>query len=242
MKNGSFDANSGFTSLEKNDYRNQQSELLFIQYCYDSRIELDVQAGGEENEIKTNGLNASATGFSDSIIFVRYNETDESDYIPYVTTLVQIKLPTGKYQDPDPSKLGTDLTGTGSCDIGAGLIVAKTFNLLKLHLDAAYSVPIETKIDGQKIKFGDFINWDFGAEFFLPDGFSIIGMVDYLNQGDNKIAGADAPGTDSHYLIISPALGWQTNAAQLFITYQRTIAGKNIDAYDTFILSAVIPL
>ena len=58
---------------------------------------------------------ATSTQLQDSTLFLRCALATDGETAPLVTALFQLKMPTGKYQNADPAKLGTDITGTGTC-------------------------------------------------------------------------------------------------------------------------------
>lgn len=213
--------------------------MLFAQYGITNRLEIDGQIGYVENFIKESGESASSNGFSDSFLFLRYCAIEEAEKLPCITGLFQLKLPTGKYENLNPDKLGTDLIGTGSYDPGLGIIMTKTMGRFMLHLDAIYSVPIETDIDGAETRYGNYLNYDFGLEYFLPKGFNLLLEFNGLAQGDTKEDGEKIQDSNTNYFIGGLGIGWSCKKVQTLLAYQRTLLGTNSDANDSIIFTLV---
>ena len=57
----------------------------------------------------------------------------ENSYIPYIRLTVQEVFPTGRYQNLNPKKLGTDQTGTGAYQLAVALVFQKTKDFKNEH-------------------------------------------------------------------------------------------------------------
>ena len=108
-----------------------------------------------------------------------------------------------------------------------------------LHADFAYNVPCLTKIDGAKVRHGDYVNFDCGAEYFFYKGFNLMFEFNWLAGGDKKMDGLLMPATDITQVQISPGIGWSNDRIQTLLAYQRTIAGTNVDVNDSIIFTFV---
>lgn len=236
---GIFDYDSDYHSLPEGDKKYQFQQQLFAQYGITNRFEIDGQIVLQENYIKENGESADSTGLSDSFLFLRYCAIEESKNIPHITGLFQVRLPTGKYENLNQDNLGTDLMGTGSYDPGFGVIMTKTVRPFMFHLDAIFSVPIETDIDGVETKYGNYLNYDFGVEYFLPKGFNFLLEFNGLVQGDTKEDGDNIDDSNVGYLIGGLGIGWSKKKIQTLLAYQRTLLGTNTDANDSVIFTFV---
>jgi hypothetical protein len=236
---GSFDADGNSNSLPKGDNKGQCQEQLFVQYGLTDRVEVDAQAVYQQNYAKVDGEKASESGFGDSYLFLRGCVLEEKDWMPCVTGLFQLKMPTGKFEHADPNKLGTDMMGAGSWDEGAGVIMTKRIKPFILHADVIYSIPNEMGIDGVKTRYANYLNYDFGAEYFLPKGFNLMIEMNGFAQGDIREDGGRTPGSDVSYLNICPGIGWSCDKLQTLVAYQRTLAGTNTDANDSIVVSCV---
>jgi hypothetical protein len=108
-------------------------------------------------------------------------------------------------------------------------------------MDVIYSFPQEVKVDGVKTKYGEYLNYDFGAEYFLAGGFNLILEFNGFLQWDKKQDGSKIPSSDINYLTIAPGFGWSNEKIQTLVAYQRTLTGTNIDANDSVVFIFVYP-
>ena len=240
---GSFDLDGHYESLPDGDWKNQFQEQLFAQLGLTDRIEIDGQTVYQQNCIKQDGGRASSTGFGDSYLFLRGCALEEKGWLPHVTALFQLKMPTGKYQKANPDKLGSDLmgatTGGGSWDPGFGINLSKHIKPFILHADVSFSYPQLVRVDGVKTIYGQYVNYDFGVEYFLPKGFNLMIETNFLSQGDRWQDGDKIPSSDIKYFMFTPGIGWSDDKIQMLLTYQRVMTGVNIDANDSVIFTFV---
>jgi hypothetical protein len=240
---GSFNSDGHYDSLPKGDKKYQFQEQLFAQYGLTDRLELDAQTVYQENYVKQDGSSAHANGFGDSYLFMRYCALEEKGWLPHITGLFQLKMPTGKYENADPDKLGADLMGAtsggGSWDQGFGINLTKKLKPFILHADATYSFPQQVFVDDVKTRYANYLNYDFGVEYFLPKGFNLMFEVNGFLQGDRREDGARLPGSDINYLTIAPGIGWSNDKIQFLLVYQRVVLGTNSDANDSAVLTCV---
>ena len=240
---GTFNANSHYDSLPADDRKFQFQEQLFAQYGLTGRLEIDAQGVYQENYAKQSDRKARANGFGDSYLFLRYCALEEERWLPHLTGIFQLKAPTGKYQKADPDKLGTDLMGAssggGSYDLGAGISLSKKFKPFVAHADFIYSVPQERKIDTVKTRYGRYLNYDFGIEYFMAAGVNLLLELNGFLQADKKQNGEKIPATEVAYLNLSPGIGWSSQKIQMLLGYQRTLIGTNTDANDSIVFTCV---
>ena len=236
---GAFDAEGKYSSLNKGDRKYQYQEQIFMQYGITDRLEIDAQAVYQQNYMKQDGASAHSSGFGDSYLFLRYCALEEKGWLPHLTGLLQLRVPTGKYQHLNPHKLETDSMGNGSWDPGLGLNLTKKFKPFIFHADALFSFPQKVMIDKVKTRYANYANYDFGVEYFLPKGFNLLLEANGYLQGDTWSDGARTPGTSTQYLALCPGIGWSNDKIQTLIAYQRTLIGKNTDANDSLILTCV---
>lgn len=236
---GSFDADGHYHSLAAGDKQYQYQELLFVQYGITDWLELCAQVDYEQNYIKQGGEKAHSKGFGDTYFFLRGCLYEETKWLPYVAGLFQVKAPTGKFQHGDPDKLGTDLTGTGSWDYGFGFNLTKRIRPVILHADVSYSFPQKVRIDGIKTHYANYLNYDFGAEYFLPFGLNLLLETNGFLQGDMKEDGKKIYSSDERYFTICPGIGWSCDTIQTLLAYQRVVAGANTDANDSVVFTCV---
>lgn len=240
---GTFNSEGHYDSLPQGDKKSQYQEQLFIQYGISRRLEIDAQLVYQQNFAKEGGLKAHSRGFGDSYLFLRYCANEEQGIFPHITGVFQLKVPTGKYQKADTGRLGTDLmgatSGVGSYDQGYGVNLTKKLRPFIIHADAIYSFPFTRKIGGVKTKYARYINYDFGADYFLPKGFNLMLEFNGFLQGDKKENGEKIPVSDVRSATIVPGIGWSCEKVQTLLAYQRTLSGTNADANDSVVLTFV---
>ncbi len=240
---GSFNSEGHYDGLPKGDKKYQYQEQLFVQYGITDKLEIDGQAVYQENYIKQGDTKANDNGFGDSYLFLRYCAFEEKSWLPHIAGLLQLKMPTGKYQHLDPNKLGIDsmgaTSGGGSWDPGFGINLTKKFRPFICHADAAYSFPQQVRIDGVKTRYANYLNYDVGVEYFLPKGFNLMLEANSFFQGDKWQDGDRTPSSDIGYLTIAPGIGWSNDKIQTLVAYQRIVVGKNTDANDSIVLTCV---
>ena len=240
---GTFNSEGHYDSLPEGNKKYQYQEQLFMQYGLTERLEIDGQLVYQQNFAKDDNLKTHSRGFGDSYLFLRYCALEEQKILPHITGAFQLKIPTGKYQKADADKLGTDLMGAtsggGSYDHGYGINLTKKLKPFIIHADAIYNFPLERKIDGIKTKYGRYLNYDFGLEYFLPKGFNLMLEFNGFLQGDKKQDGEKVPASDISYFTIAPGIGWSNERIQTLLAYQRTLIGTNTDANDSVVLTFV---
>ncbi|PIQ89166.1 MAG: hypothetical protein COV72_04475, partial [Candidatus Omnitrophica bacterium CG11_big_fil_rev_8_21_14_0_20_42_13] len=218
-------------------------EQLFAQYGITNQLEIDAQTVYQENYLKNADGKAHSNGFGDSYIFMRYCLQEEKDNAPHIAALFQVKAPTGKYEHADTDKLGTDLMGAtsggDSWDQGLGLIFTKKIKPFIFHADAIYSFSQKVRVDGVKTRYANYLNYDFGLEYFLPKGLNLMLEANGFLQGDKKEDGAKISASDINYFMASPGIGWSNDKFQTLLSYQRAAMGTNTDANDTIVLTCV---
>lgn len=240
---GAFNSEGHYDSLSQGDKKYQYQEQLFMQYGITDKFEVDVQTVYQENYLKQEGLKAHSDGLGDSYLFLRYCVIEEENNLPHLAGLFQLKIPTGKYERLDPDKLGTDSMGAGSgggsYDHGYGVILTKKLKPLCLHLDAIYGFPVKRKIDEVKARYGRYLNYDFGLEYFFPKGFNLMLEFNGFLQGDKEEGGEKVTASNVNYFTLAPGVGWSNEKIQALIAYQRTLTGTNSDANDSVVLTFV---
>lgn len=240
---GTFDAKNKYSSLKDGDSRYQLAEQMFMQYGITDSLEIDLQLLYQHNYVKQAGQKSYDGGLGDSSLFLRYCLLEEEKKLPHLTGIFQLKAPTGKYQKLDPDKLGADLMGAasggGSYDLGLGLIVSKKYRPFVVHLDGVYNFPQERKVDTIKTEYGGYLNYDFGAEYFMSDHFNLMFECNGFLQADKRIDGQKSPATDIYSFITAAGIGWSNEKIQSLLGYQMTIAGSNTDANDSVFFTLV---
>ena len=240
---GSFDSEGKLIKLSDGDDSYQLMQQFFMQWGISERLEVDAQTVYQESYTTQSDLRAHAQGIGDSFLFLRYCFYDETKYIPDIAGLFQIKVPSAKYQDADPNKLGTDLmgaaTGAGSWAYGIGLNFTKKFKPFVLHADAVYNFPQEVSIDDVETRHGRYLNYDVALEWILPKGFNLLAEFNALTQRDRLQRGQKIVDSGVKQFVISPGIGWSNKKFQTLLAYQRTLRGRNVAASDAIVFTIV---
>jgi len=240
---GTFNEKGHYNPLDNGNRKYQYQEQLFAQYSITDQLEIDAQTVYQENYVKNADGKAHSNGFGDSYIFMRYCLHEEKDNTPQIAALFQVKAPTGKYEHANTDKLGTDLMGAtsggGSWDQGMGLIFTKKVKPFIFHADAIYSFPQKVRVDGVKTRYANYLNYDFGLEYFLPEGLNLMLEANGFLQGDKREDGAKISASDIKYFMVAPGIGWSNDKFQTLLSYQRVAMGTNTDANDAIVLTCV---
>ena len=215
----------------------QQQQMIFAAYGLASKLELNAQVALVENHADFGDESASSTGWADSYLALRYCLQEEKEATPCLTGMVQLKLPTGKYQDAAAGKLDTDLTGTGSTDLGIGLVATKKIKPAILHADLSVFHPFKTTVDSVKVQYGNWVTYDLAAEYFLVNGVNFLAELNGFWQGKEKDDGVTVDESDVTYLQLAPGLGYGYENYAVSLVYQLPLAGKNTLINETWVLN-----
>ena len=238
---GEFDGEGGYKSLPSKDYEYQQLIQLLVKYGITDCLEIDAQPSWQFNYHKEGGESAESNGFGDLPLAVRICGVEETKYLPRLTGLFEVDLPTGKYQKSDEGNLDTDITGAGSTNYTFGLNLTKGIKPILLHLDLLYTfVPSPVRIDGVKTEFSDTYEINFALEWVFYKNFNLLGELTWQKQGDRKEDGDWKPSTDQSSLVIGTGLGYSQKDWQILVGYERTVAGENVDANNTVAITAIV--
>ena len=240
---GNFNEDGHYVPLSKGDKESQLQQQFFAQYGITDKWEFDAQTVYQENFVTDEAVKSHEKGFGDSYLFTRYELIEDQGWLPTTTGLLQLKMPTGKYQHEDQDKDGADLmgasTGGGSWDPGVGINLTKKLKPFLVHADLIASFPQQVRVDGNKTQYGNYINSDVAVEYFLPKSFNFMLELNGLTQGDQRVNGAMKPDSDSNSLTLAPGIGWSNDRIQTLIAYQRTLLGTNVAANDSIVATFV---
>ncbi len=239
---GSLNEKGKFIHLDDGTKKTQYNIQLFLQYGLFEYLETDIQLSFINNNLKQTDNSINVSGFGDMLLMVRYCPFEETTYIPHITGLFQIKLPTGKYKEGDENKLGLDLFGTGSTDFTFGLNLSKKLKPLIFHSDLLYTIPTEVNIDSNKIQYGNSINFNLATEVVLPYGFSLMIEFNGLTQENRKENNLQIDNSEIESGILGFGVGYSTEKVQFLLGYLKTIYGKNTDYIDTIAFTLIYPI
>ncbi len=237
---GSFNDDGHYDRYANGDKKSLFQEQIFAQYGITDKWEIDAQTVYQESYVDQGGVKAHANGIGDSFLFTRYELVEEKGWIPEMTGLLQLKVPTGKYQHGDSDKpVDPNIMGTGSWDPAVGINVTKTFRPFMAHADAIMNFPQHVQVDGIKTQYANYVNYDAAVEYFLPKGFNLLLEANGLYQGNKKQDGLKDPASDVRSLTVVPGIGWSNDRIQTLLGYQRTVSGRNTDANDSVVATFV---
>lgn len=236
---GIYDNSGNFSSLPDDDKNTSNQFVIFMQYGLTDRLELDGQAVYQKNFIRQAGMKADSAGLGDSYLFARYCLKEETQALPHMTLVAQLKLPTGKFENLNPNVLGTDAMGSGSYDPGLGIILTKQTKPFIVHVDAGISQPLKVDIDNITTKYGTYLNGDVGMECFIWQGLNLLFEANGFYQGKTELDGTKIDDSNSEYLMLTPGIGWSNDQVQTLLAYQRIVSGKNTGASTALVLTLV---
>ena len=240
---GVFDSQGHYVPFSSGNRESQFQEQFYTSYGITDKWEFCAQTAYQENNATQDGHKAHAQGFGDSYFYTRYQFLDDKGWVPTTTGLLQVKMPTGKYQHEDPAKLGTDFMGTstggGSWDPGIGINLSKKFKPFIVHADLIGNFPQQVDVDGNKTRYGNYVNCDAAVEYLLPKGFNLMMELNNLSQTDKRVNGVMVPDSDTGSLTFAPGIGWSNDKVQMLIGYQRTMLGTNALANDSVVATFI---
>jgi hypothetical protein len=236
---GEFNDDGHYQALTDFKKKSQFQEQFSAQYGLTDKWEIDAQLAYQDNYAVRDEMKAHDRGLVDSYVFTRYELAEEKGWLPEMSGLLQLKMPTGKFQHEDEDKLETDMMGTGSWDPGVGIVMTKRLKPFLVHLDAIASFPQQVHVDGVKTQYANYLNYDAAVEYFLPKGFNLMMEANGFYQGDKKEDGERVPASDSASVALSPGIGWSNDRVQTLIAYQRTVWGTNVDANDSVMATVI---
>lgn len=238
---GSFDDGGAFHSLAANESRWQKVEQILGLYGLTDRDEISLQLTFLELHSSLGRAQATTRNLGDTLLFYRYKFCDDEGGRPCWTGFSQLKIPTGKYQGANPGVLGTDIMGTGSYDIGLGFNVSKKLRPFLFHFNLYATFPFPTSVDGAQVVYSPYINCNLAAEYFLGRGLSLMAELNGFSQGSRRENSLEAPDTRFSILNLIGGVGWTMGDVKALVGIQRTLAGVNVDAFDSFVGTVYFP-
>ena len=236
---GVFDGEGAYKAYADGETQDMYFYEVLLYLGVTDRFEIDLFAGYLDNTHTADDTHARHNGWEDAAVYARYCLFDESEWMPQVTAIGQMKFPTGKYERGDETKVGTDITGTGSYDPGFGIILSKGVEPFIFHADYIYNIPIQAKIDGVKTRYAHYSFIDFAVEWILPKGFNLLLETNLYIQGDTREDGELVPDSDTFSMFLVPGIGWSNERFQVLVVYQRTVAGTNVDCDDSVAVTCI---
>lgn len=235
-----YDNNGDQQSVGDDTNLTQQQQIIFAAYGLNDKLELNMQVALVENHATIADQTANSTGWADSYLVLRDCLMMEQDKAPCLTAMIQLKLPTGKYAHATADKLNTDITGTGSTDLGVGLVATKKIKPVILHGDLSVFHPFEVTADAVKVQYGDWVTYDLGAEYFIKNSVNFIIEMNGFWQGQEENDGATVDETDVTYLQLAPGLGYTYKSFTTLLVYQLPWSGKNALINETWVVNFLV--
>ena len=235
-----YDNNGDKQSVGDDTTLTQQQQVLFAAYGLSNKLELNAQVTLDENHATIGDQSANTTGWADSYLVMRYCFIEENAQLPCFTGMLQVKLPTGKYQHAAADKLNTDITGTGSTDLGVGVVATKKVKPVILHADLSIFHPFKATVDDVKIQYGNYVYYDLAAEYFIDHGVNFMLEMNGFWQGKETDDGTTVDESDGSYLQLSPGIGYTYKNFTTLLAYQLPLAGKNELINETWVLNFLV--
>lgn len=235
--NANLDANGESQRLSEGEANYQLQHFAYFFYGVTPRLEVGSLITFQESHLKSEGLSGRSAGLTDTPLYVRYQAVDETRLRPLVTGFFQFKLPTGKYQNANPDRLGTDLMGTGSYDHGYGVNLTKAIRPLMVHADAIYTLPLKNTADGVRIRHGKYFNYDVAVEHYFGGKFNTVLELNAFRKRAEVDDGVVLPNSDSRALNALVGFAYTTEKLQTLVGYTQTISGRNTEAAGVMFVS-----
>lgn len=210
--------------------------------------------------------NASSVRLQDTTLRVGFQVCNEvpGTWIPDFRIILQEVFPTGKYNNLNPSKFETDLSGLGSYQTGMYLAFQKLFNLNENHkyqmrFSAGYFVPSPVNVEGfsaygggygtkGKVYPGHYISIFCSGEYNLNKRWALAFDSNFQYNFKGRFSGKEGTlGPDKKATISSPEAVMFTLAPELEFTFTKntgmllgtwfSLFGKNTPAFLSMFVS-----
>jgi hypothetical protein len=236
---GTFNEEGHYKHFKDSQKKSTFREVLFLQYGLFDRFDIGAQGAYQQVLRNADGKSVTATGFEETYLYFRYCLLDETKWLPTTTFVFQLTMPTGKYQKGKPGFVGADImtpdTSAGAYEEVYGIIFTKRIKPFKFHADFQLGFPNPARVDGVNTKYGSYFNYNGAVEYFFHGPFNIMVEANGLIQGDRREDGYLTPSTAVSFLSLVAGLGWSDERIQMLISYQRTLAGTNVDVDNSVI-------
>lgn len=212
--------------------------------------------------------NAKSNHFADLPVGLNFQlvKKDDFKWFPAIKIGVKEIFPTGRYNNLDPNKLGTDVSGIGSYGSQATLVAFKEFHLYEQHylttkLSFIYTVFSDVKVNGFNafgggfktrgtVSPGNVFSFLASFEYTFTRQWVFACDFEYDHKNRTKFLGSpgftdlDVPasvgGPSSELFSIAPALEWNYNESFGIIGgVWFTAAGRNAPHFTSGVLSFI---
>ncbi|MBI4644078.1 MAG: transporter [Deltaproteobacteria bacterium] len=166
-------------------------------------------------------------GLGDTTLYVKYQFQEETASRPTCTALAGFGFPTGHHRNLNPSKLRTDLLGTGAYTFTAGLNLSKWYSPVYLYANLWYTLPIIATVDGVPIHDRDLVTLNLAAEWVLTQQWALL-LEFYHNWQAGNLLGPKSQQPAQALLGLSVGLEYNMNNHWSFAGGLAVdLAGKN---------------
>lgn len=238
---GNYDADGAYTPTSGAEIISTYSVSLYLEYGVTPRFALAAALTAQTNWRHTAAEDIRTNGFGDSVVMGHIRLWNQSRYVPGFRISPILKIPTGRAVG-DPSRLGTDVTGSGSIDASLGIGFTKALRPFMLYGTATYTHSFPTPVNGIDTAYGDAFSWSGAVEW--PFWQNVLGLqleVAGRNQASPQISGIRRAGADIRQLLLSVGLEvLASDRVKVILDYQRTLSGRNASAVDS-VLVAIVP-
>ena len=183
---------------------------------------------------------------------------EEKTWVPYVRLIIEETLPTGKFDNLNPNKLGTDATGTGAYGTTIGVSIQKLYILdnrhpLRMRFNAFITGFGKVRVKGFNtfgggfgthgaVHVGDIFEAILAAEYSLTQNWVFAIDLGYLHTGRTSFRGfpgitatgalATVGNPSSEVFSLAPAVEYNFNKHVGIIGgIWFSLAGRNVPAF-----------
>ena len=225
----------GFYTVYPMGFRNLAGTPIFT---FGLNNFLDLQISAPFDYTWRKGQHGGGVGDASAALGIQILKQKEGSYLPDLRLLVQEVIPTGRFEDLDPRKLGTDQTGLGAYQTFLWFNFQQLLHLYDVHylrtrLSLSVSKASKVKVHGFNVFGGGFLtegivnpgssrSIDLAFEYSLTQHWVPVFEALYAHNSSVNFRGssgftpggdtADIGGEKSDQLSFAPALEYNFNA------------------------------
>ena len=169
--------------------------LLVTGRVADEPVQINVSVPFVETYRSAGTSSAFGGGVGDVTFAMRWDVvTDERDHVvPGIAPLLSVTVPSGTPIEMAKDPLGTDATGLGAAELGAGLALEKMFGRTLLAITGTATFHGSRTVTGVHSQLGPDLAATVGASYTFNRGPSVGAAITYTGSFDSSIAEASVP-------------------------------------------------
>lgn len=235
---GYYDAEGIYAAIPGDQIISTYSLSVQVLYGLAERFSFGALVTGLTKWRHTATTDVRSTGFADTLLFARGKLINQSRFFPAIAINPSLKLPTGAAVG-EADRLGTDVTGTGSVDVGLTLTATKSLYPFVFHGAFGYTHAFATSVKGINTSYGGLLSWGAAVEWPIwPDVFGLQLELAGRNQAAPELSGLRQAGAEIRQLVLGAGLEvLPTRNFKMLLAYQRAMAGRNASGFDSVVLA-----